>query len=246
MERLATGARSFGLTLTDRHLSMFQVLYQELVDWNQRFNLTAITEYEQVQIRHFLDSLSCLLPLRGQTGRGAPLRCIDVGSGAGFPGLPLKIYCPRMRMVLLEATGKKVDFMAHVAELLGLSDVLPLKGRAEDVAHDPTHREQYDLVVARAVAELSVLAEYTLPFCELGGLIIAQKGASAQEEAQTAEYAISLLGGRMQQVIPVELMGLAEPRYLVVIEKVARTPVQYPRRPGMPAKRPLKADIKPS
>ncbi len=246
MERLATGARSFGLTLTDKHLGMFQVLYQELVDWNERFNLTAITEYEQVQIRHFLDSLSCLLPLRGQSGKGAPLRCIDVGSGAGFPGLPLKIYCPRMHMVLLEATGKKVDFLVHVAARLGLSDVLALKGRAEEVAHDPAHREQYDLAVARAVAELSVLAEYTLPFCALGGLVIAQKGASAQEEAQAAEYAISLLGGRMQQVIPVELLGLAEPRYLVVIEKVARTPAQYPRRPGMPAKRPLMATRGPS
>jgi 16S rRNA (guanine527-N7)-methyltransferase len=243
MERLEIGARSFGLTLTDRHLSMFQVLYQELVDWNQRFNLTAITEYEQVQIRHFLDSLSCLLPLRGQAGRASPLRCIDVGSGAGFPGLPLKIYCPRMHMVLLEATGKKVDFLSHVSARLGLSDVLTLKGRAEEVAHDSAHREEYDVVVARAVADLPVLAEYTLPFCALGGLVIAQKGASAQEEAQAAEYAISVLGGRMQQVVPVELLGLAEPRYLVVIEKVARTPAQYPRRPGMPAKRPLRVQM---
>jgi 16S rRNA (guanine527-N7)-methyltransferase len=142
-------------------------------------------------------------------------------------------------MVLLEATGKKVQFLEHVTAHLGLQHVRPLKGRAEQVSHDETHRENYDLVVARAVAALPVLAEYTLPFCRLGGLVVAQKGASAQEETQEAEHAISLLGGRLRSVIPVTLIGLAEERNLVVIEKIARTPVQYPRRPGMPAKRPL-------
>jgi 16S rRNA (guanine527-N7)-methyltransferase len=142
-------------------------------------------------------------------------------------------------MTLLEATGKKVDFLDHVIDHLGLLDIHAVKGRAEEVAHDTTFREQHDLVFARAVAELPVLAEYTLPFCRLGGLVIAQKGRSAQEEAQSAEYAISILGGQVQRVMPVELQGLAETRNLVVIEKVARTPIKYPRRPGMPAKRPL-------
>ena len=243
MERLKAGTGPFGLTLTNRQLAMFQILYQDLVEWNQRFNLTAITDYEQVQLRHFLDSLSCLLPFAKQPVDRRPhsLRCIDVGSGAGFPGLPIKICCPKMHMVLLEATGKKVQFLAHIIARLGLEEVAPLQGRAEEVAHDPIHRERYDRVVARAVAELRVLAEYTLPFCQLGGLVIAQKGASAQEETHAAEYAISLLGGRVRQVMPVELLGMAETRYLVVVEKVARTPAQYPRRAGIPTKRPLKS-----
>jgi 16S rRNA (guanine527-N7)-methyltransferase len=245
MEQLKRGVRSLGLNLTARHLDQFQILYQELVEWNERFNLTAITEYDQVQIRHFTDSLSCLLALqKGSCGpASAPLRVIDVGSGAGFPGLPIKIVCPRMAMVLLEATAKKVRFLEHVIERLELEDVEPLWGRAEEVAHDPAHRECYDLVFARAVAELPVLAEYTLPFCRMGGLVVAQKGTSAREEAQAAAYGISLLGGRLRQVIPVELLGLAEARHLVVIKKVARTPAKYPRRPGIPAKRPLRGEL---
>jgi 16S rRNA (guanine527-N7)-methyltransferase len=243
MERLKAGARHLQLNLTEQQLSMFQSLYEDLVEWNQRFNLTAITEYEQVQIRHFIDSLSCILAIRQslQTPRPRALQCIDVGSGAGFPGLPLKICCSQMRMVLLEATGKKVDFLEHVIAHLQLKDIQAVKGRAEDIARDPTYRERHDLVFARAVAELPVLAEYTLPFCRLGGRVIAQKGVSAQEETQSAEYAISILGGRVQRLIPVELLGLAETRSLVVIDKVARTPDKYPRRPGVPAKRPLVA-----
>jgi 16S rRNA (guanine527-N7)-methyltransferase len=241
MERLQAGAQAFGLHLTDRQLAMFQTLYEELVDWNERFNLTAITDYEQVQIRHFLDSLSCLLAFRQQPldRTKEPLRCIDIGSGAGFPGLPIKIYWPQIQMVLLEATGKKVDFLEHVVARLGLKGVSAIKGRAEELAHDSAHRERYDVALARAVAGLPVLVEYMLPFCRLGGLAVAQKGASAQEETHAAEQAISFLGGQVQQVIPVELMGLAEQRYLVVLKKVARTPEQYPRRPGMPAKHPL-------
>ena len=241
MEQLVAGARHLGLALTDKQLALFHAFSQEIQEWNQRFNLTAITDYQQVQIRHFVDSLSCLLAFNKQQLclSGQPLRCIDVGSGAGFPRLPLKIYSPRMRMVLLEATGKKIQFLEHVTAHLGLQHVQPLKGRAEQVSHDEAHREKYDLVVARAVAALPVLAEYTLPFCRLGGLVVAQKGASAQEETQAAEHAIALLGGRLRSVIHVEMIGLAEKRNLVVIEKIARTPVRYPRRPGMPAKRPL-------
>ena len=245
MEQLVRGARSLGLNLTDRQLDQFRILYQELVEWNTRFNLTAITEYEQVQIRHLTDSLSCLVALqKGPSGKAlVPLRAIDVGSGAGFPGLPVKIVCSRMTMVLLEATAKKVRFLEHVVERLGLEDVKPLWGRAEKVAHEAAHREGYDLVLARAVAELPVLAEYLLPFCRMGGLVVAQKGASAQEETQAAAYAISLLGGQLRQVIPIELQGLAEARHLVVIDKVARTPDHYPRRTGVPAKRPLRGEL---
>ena len=244
MDRLKAGAQSLGLTLTDQQLATFQVYYQELVGWNKKFNLTAITEYDQVQVRHFVDSLSCLLAMPRPlcSAEGHPLRCIDVGSGAGFPGLPLKIYCSHLELVLLEATAKKVGFLEHVIRHLDLANVQALWGRAEEVAHNPAHREMYDLVVARAVADLAVLAEYTLPLCRPGGRIVAQKGGSAQEEAQSATHAFSLLGGRLRKVIPVELQGLAEDRHLVVIDKVARTPERYPRRPGIPSKRPLKKE----
>ncbi|MBN1642007.1 MAG: 16S rRNA (guanine(527)-N(7))-methyltransferase RsmG [Anaerolineae bacterium] len=241
MERLQAGAGQLGLSLTPQQLAAFQTFYEDLVTWNERFNLTAITEYEQAQIRHFVDSLSCLVAIRqslhAHTAR--PLRAVDIGSGAGFPGIPIKIYCPQMRMVLLEATGKKVDFVRHVIAHLALKEIEAIHGRAEDVAHETAHREQYDLVFARAVADMPVLAEYTLPFCRVGGLVIAQKGTRGLEEAQAAEHAITLLGGQVQRVIPVELLGLAETRHLVVIAKIACTPTRYPRRAGMPAKRPL-------
>lgn len=242
MEQLAAGAQHLGLPLNDRQLRAFQAFFEALVEWNQRFNLTAITEYDQVQIRHFLDSLSCLLAFKYwlPDAYGTALSCIDVGSGAGFPGIPLKIYCSQLKMILLEATGKKVEFLRHVVETLQLKTATPLKGRAEETATDVAHRERYDIVLARAVAELPVLVEYTLPFCRIGGLVIAQKGISAQEEIQAAEYAISVLGGRLKTVIPVELRGLAETRNLILIEKIACTPDKHPRRPGIPAKRPLR------
>jgi 16S rRNA (guanine527-N7)-methyltransferase len=245
MKQLAEGVRHLGLTLSDRQLSLFQTFYEILVDWNQQFNLTAITEYEQVQIRHFLDSLSCLVALRHQkyNKKDIPLSCIDIGSGAGFPGIPIKIYCPQIKLVLLEATGKKVNFLEHLITQLELNDIIPLRGRAEEVAQTPQHREQYDVVLARAVAPLPVLAEYLLPFCRPGGIVIAQKGASAQEETQAAEYAIAVLGGQLKTVLPIELLGLAEIRNLVLIEKSARTPAEYPRRPGIPSKRPLKRTL---
>jgi len=251
MRLLLEGARQLGLDLTDEHRWAFQVYYEELVAWNARFNLTAITEYEQVQVRHFLDSLSCvralvgteyLLPaVPGQAGfrLARPLTCIDVGTGAGFPGLPLKIAFPRLRLTLLEATGKKVKFLEHIVERLGLEDVTVIKGRAEELGQMRNHRESYELVLARAVAELPTLTEYLLPLCRLGGLCIAQKGVGAQAEAASAQRALAVLGGRLRRIIPVELTGLAETRHLVVMEKIARTPEKYPRRPGVPAKRPL-------
>ncbi len=240
MQRLLDGTKTLGLRLTTQQQTTFQLYYEELVAWNQRFNLTAITEYEQVQIRHFLDSLSCLLSdeMRVVLQRHGT-RFIDVGAGAGFPGIPLKIVFPASRLTLLEATGKKVTFLEHLIQLLGLQTSIAIKARAEELAHDPTHREQYDLAVARAVAELPVVVEYTLPFCMVGGWVVAQKGEAGAAEAWSAEKAIALLGGELRRVIPVELPGLPEDRSLVVIKKVSPTPEAYPRRPGIPSKRPL-------
>jgi 16S rRNA (guanine527-N7)-methyltransferase len=237
MESLIAGARELDITLTDHHLLAFETCYRELVDWNQRFNLTAITDREGVLVRHFLDSLSCLKALPGaQLAAGAWV--IDVGTGAGFPGLPLKIVCPGMRLTLLEATRKKVTFLHHVVRVLDLQ-VQVIHGRAEQLGHNPAHREQYDWALARAVAEMPTLAEYLLPLVRVGGTALAQKGEGAAAEVHAADVAIATLGGRVRQLVPVELRGLAETRYLVVVDKVAATPHKYPRRPGMPHKRPL-------
>jgi 16S rRNA (guanine527-N7)-methyltransferase len=252
MKLLSEAARKMGFAMTQAHLDTFQVYYDELIAWNQRFNLTAVTEYDHGQIRHFLDSLTCLLAIGSSKGEcwwpGVPppgTRVIDVGSGAGFPGLPIKILYPRICLTLLEATGKKTEFLKHVVTRLDLDSVTVLHGRAEEVGQDETHREYYDLVLARAVADLPVLVEYLLPLCRLGGKCIAQKGSSAHEELAAAQRAIALLGGEVHYVVPVELSGLAETRHLVVINKVARTPQKYPRRPGVPSKRPLLNDTPP-
>jgi 16S rRNA (guanine527-N7)-methyltransferase len=246
MKLLFEAAQAMGFSLTPAHLKTFQAYYENLLAWNQQVNLTAITEYEHAQIRHFLDSLTCLLALGGEQGGrwlpGVPApgtRVVDVGSGAGFPGLPLKVLYPHLDLTLLEAAAKKADFLKHSVQHLGLGKVTVIHGRAEDLGRDEAHREGYDLALARAVAELNVLVEYLLPLCRMGGKCVAQKGSSAHEELAAAEHAISLLGGRVHYVVPVELPGLAETRHLVVIKKVARTPQKYPRRPGMPSKRPL-------
>jgi 16S rRNA (guanine527-N7)-methyltransferase len=240
MQRLIEGAKALGLRLTAQQQAAFQVYYEELVAWNQKFNLTAITEYEQVQIRHFLDSLSCLLAEETRVALNRPeARTIDVGAGAGFPGIPIKLVYPSVRLTLLEATGKKVTFLEHMIGLLALRRVTAIHARAEELARDPAHREQYDLVLARAVAEMPVVAEYTLPFWKVGGWVIAQKGEAGAAEAWSADQAIKLLGGELRRVVHVELPGLPEDRSLVIIEKVSPTPEAYPRRPGIPSKRPL-------
>jgi 16S rRNA (guanine527-N7)-methyltransferase len=239
MESLVAGTRELGFKLSDSHLAAFRVCYRELVDWNQRFNLTAITDWDGVLVRHFLDSLSCLKALpRAELTDGA--RVVDVGTGAGFPGLALKIVCPGMRLTLLEATRKKVTFLEHMVRELKLKDVEVVHGRAEALGHDALHREQYDWALARAVAEMPTLAEYLLPLVRVGGAALAQKGEGAAAEVHEAEAAIMTLGGRVRQLVPVELLGLAETRYLVVVDKVAAAPEKYPRRPGMPRKSPLR------
>ncbi|HSB89020.1 MAG TPA: 16S rRNA (guanine(527)-N(7))-methyltransferase RsmG [Anaerolineales bacterium] len=228
--------RRYGVSLSRRQLEAFSLYAAELADWNARFNLTAITEPAEVEVRHFLDSLT-LVPYLGRSASG---RLVDVGTGAGFPGLPLRIACPALKVTLIEATGKKADFCRHVVDRLGLEGVAVLHARAEEAGHDPNHRQHYDVAVARAVAAMPVLAEYLLPLVRLGGRAIAQKGESGPAEAHGAEAAIHLLGGRLSQVAPIELPGVADARYLVVVDKVAATPAMYPRRAGTPARHPLR------
>jgi 16S rRNA (guanine527-N7)-methyltransferase len=236
MELLERGAREWGIKLAPEQRESFEVYYQELVAWNEKVNLTAITAYDDVQVKHFLDSLSCLQVLGDFP---AERSCIDIGAGAGFPGLPLKIVRPEMRLTLLEATGKKADFLRHVVELLGLAEVRVLKARAEELGRNPEYRETFQIAVARAVAELAVLVEYALPLLEVGGIFVAQKGREVEEEVEVAQAAVKILGGQIEEVRAVRLPGWDDSRHLVVVRKVTPTPGQYPRRPGIPAKRPL-------
>jgi len=238
MERLKAGAKKLGLELEPRQLEQFDIYYHQLVDWNKRVNLTAITDYEEVQIKHFLDSLTVTLAWRRAIG-SADFRLIDVGTGAGIPGIPLKIAFSDIRLVLLEARAKKAAFLHHITDKLGLDNVEILVGRAEDVAHLSQYRERFDLVLSRAVAPLPILVELALPFCALGGSFIAQKKGDTGEEISQAAKAISLLGGSLREVKRINLDEFTDERRLVVIDKISPTPPRYPRRPGIPSKRPL-------
>ena len=236
-----------GFSLSPGQVAAFDEYSRELHDWNARFNLTAITEPEQIEVRHYLDSLAlapALAALDGvplQTLLGRNLRAADVGAGAGLPGLALRIVWPRLNLTCIEATGKKVRFMEHVSSTLGLTEVSFVQGRAEELALRPPHREAYDLVMARAVATLPTLVEYLLPLARRGGRVVAYKGSAAHEEALAAEEAIRLLGGQLRKLISVEVPGLAETRVIVVIDKVRPTPDAYPRSRGLPRKQPLGA-----
>lgn len=234
---LQTGASQLGLDLTTGQLEQFAAYYRELVDWNSRVNLTSITGYKEVQVVHFLDSLSVIQAFKANDK--SP-RIIDVGSGAGLPGLPLKIIYPAIKLTLLEATAKKTAFLNHLVSELGLGDVEIITGRAEEIAHKMEYREVFDIVLSRGVAPLATLAELTLPFCAVGGLFVSQKKGDIQDELKDSQAAISLLGGKIKKILDFRLDGLDDERKLVVIEKVSPTPPKYPRRPGMPAKRPLR------
>ncbi len=234
-EEFAAWAAALGAPLLPEQLAQFAAYEALLLAWNERIALTAIRELRQIRIRHFLDALSCAAatgPLDGQ-------RLIDVGSGAGLPGLPLKILYPGLRLTLVDSVAKKARFLELVAAELGLGGVAVIADRAETLGQDAAHREGYDWAVARAVAELPVLAELLLPLCRVGGRVLAQKGESAADELAAAGPAIAALGGGAAQLIPVRLPETEATHYLVTIDKAAPTDPRYPRRVGVPAKRPL-------
>jgi 16S rRNA (guanine527-N7)-methyltransferase len=235
-ELLVSTAQSWGLTLSEQQIDQFAIYERELRAWNERLNLTAITDQRGITVRHFLDSLSCAV-YWGKT----PESLIDIGTGAGFPGLPLKILCPEMQLTLVESIEKKAGFLRFMAQELGLEQVEVCVERAERIGHNPDHRERYEISTARAVAELRALAEYCLPLCRVGGKFLAPKGGQTELEVQDARIAIGTLGGRIAQIEHVDLPD-ADQRTIVIIEKRSHTPKQYPRAVGVPTKRPIQGN----
>jgi len=228
------GLRQLCIELTDEQLNQFLRYQQELLDWNTRMNLTSITNNEEVLTKHFLDSLSLLMAY------DAPLaHVLDIGSGAGFPGLPLKILRPQWHVVLLEATGKKVTFMRHIIETLHLHNVKAVHGRAEELAHKADYRASFDLVTARAVASIPTLLEFATPFTRSGGTMIFPKKGDLTGELARGKRAASQLGARFRDDILVTLPGLDDGRRLLVWEQVSKCPEQYPRSGSLMAKKPL-------
>jgi len=237
MERLIAGAKSLGLYLASEQVEQFETYYQELMLWNRRVNLTTIVDYEEVQVKHFLDSLTIVLAVKDMS---RPLRLLDLGAGAGLPGVPLKILFPSIHLILLDSMGKKTGFLSHLVAKLGLERVEVLTARAEDLAREGNYREQFALVLSRAVARLPTLVELAMPFCALGGSFIAQKKGEIEAEVEQATTAITVMGGRLREVMRFTLEELGEERALVIIDKLSATPDGYPRRVGIPTKRPLK------
>lgn len=242
---LIEGARTLGLELTPAQLAQFETYRRELLDWNARINLTAITDPVEVDRLLFLDSLTCLIALRPRFSQpnsspsGPAPSLIDVGAGAGFPGLPLKLVWPDVELTLAESVGKKVAFLQHIVERLGLTGVTVIQARAEDLGQDRRYRERFDWAVARAVAPLNVLAEYLLPLVKCGGAMVAPKKGDVSAEIDAAASAIAKLGGDALTVTPVRTPGLTDGRVIVSAPKFRPTPAAFPRRAGLPAKRPL-------
>jgi 16S rRNA (guanine527-N7)-methyltransferase len=228
-------AERFGVTINPAQAAALQTIHEDLIDWNTRINLTAITEPDAVRVRHLLDSLSLSLVVAFAEG----MRVIDVGTGAGFPGLVIAVMYPGVDITLMDSTGKKLKFADHIAQKLGLDNVRTLHMRAEDAGRDRKHREQYDVVLARAVARLPALLEYTLPLLRVDGAFIGMKGTTAFEEVDDAGPALRVLGGKVADVIPVDLPLQEHPHYLIPVSKVKPTPKDYPRLPGTPTREPI-------
>jgi len=237
MQGLIAGGERLGLHLTHEQVEQFETYYRELILWNRRVNLTAIVDYDEVQVKHFLDSLTIVLAVKDMPHS---LRLLDLGAGAGLPGIPLKILFPNIHLALLDSVGKKTSFLRHLVARLGLDQVEVLTARAEDLAREESYREQFDLVLSRGVAKLPTLVELALPFCALGGSFIAQKKGEIDAEVEQATRAIDVLGGRLREVMRVRLEELGEERVLVIIDKLSTTPQGYPRRAGVPTRHPLK------
>lgn len=224
-----------GMSLTERQFAQFDRFYELLVEWNKVMNLTGITEYEEVNEKHFIDSLSIVKAV----DIGKINTVIDIGTGAGFPGIPLKIAFPHLKITLLDSLNKRIKFLNTVIEELDLKDIHTIHGRAEDYARQSEYREQYDLGVSRAVANLATLSEYCIPYIRIGGIFVSYKSGEIDEEVTAAQTAIKILGGKQREVVKFQLPGSDIGRSFVKIEKVKPTGKKFPRKSGMPSKEPI-------
>jgi 16S rRNA (guanine527-N7)-methyltransferase len=236
-EQFSQALAQQGFTLNDKQISAFATYYQQLVAVNQHVNLTRITAEDDVYLKHFYDSLTILFAFADFLPQGCAL--CDVGSGAGFPSIPLKIVRPDLKITIIDSLNKRLKFLADLAQKLELTNLQLLHGRAEDLGQAKEWREQFDLVTARAVARMSVLSEYCLPFVKQGGYFIAMKGPKAKLELADARSALKKLGGQVEQVQTLALPGDDEERNLLLIKKIKATPHKYPRQAGIPNKKPL-------
>ena len=227
--------KEIGLSLTDRQYEQFDQYYDILVEWNKVMNLTGITEYEEVNEKHFLDSLSIVK----SCDMTKVSSLIDVGTGAGFPGIPLKIVFPEIKVVLLDSLNKRIRFLNEVIAKLGLNGIETIHGRAEDFAKKADYREKFDLCVSRAVANLATLSEYCLPYVKVGGYFVPYKSEEVDEEVEQARNAAKILGGRIEEVYKFKLQGTEIGRSFIKIKKIKSTAKKYPRKAGLPAKEPL-------
>lgn len=227
-------ANQIGIDLTDKQLAQFQTYYEMLVETNKVMNLTAITQKDEVIIKHFLDSIAVIayMDLNHK-------KVLDVGTGAGFPGIPIKIVCPDAEVVLLDSLNKRVNFLNEVTTALELDGITAIHGRAEDMAREKAHRGQYDVVVSRAVANLATLSEYDIPFLKISGCFISYKSGNIDDEVKDSKNAIFLCGGKLNRVEKFTLKTTDMERSFVFIDKVKNTPKMYPRKSGTPAKQPL-------
>lgn len=240
MEQLKRKSEALNIVLNEKQLAMFKTYYEMLVEKNKVMNLTAITEKNEVIDKHFMDSIS----LKKAMDVTKPVKVLDLGTGAGFPGIPLKIAYPNLRVTLLDSLNKRIKFLQEVIEELSLEEIDAIHGRAEDYAKQSEYREQFDVCVSRAVANLATLSEYCLPYVKQGGCFISYKSGAVQEELEQSKKAIKELGGRVKEVIPFVLPDTDIERTFVVIEKVKQTPKKYPRKAGLPSKEPIGLEIK--
>lgn len=231
---LKTGLNKIGIEVNARQLEQFELYYKLLCEWNEKINLTAITQKDEVYLKHFIDSAVCLCH------HDIVGKVIDVGTGAGFPGLVLKILKPEIKLTLLDSLNKRIDFLRNVGETLGFSDIEYVHSRAEDAGKDKKYREQFDFTVARAVANLSTLSEYCLPFVKVGGYFLSMKGPDATEEIETAKTALNKLGGELMDYKIYNLPDSDINHSVICIKKLRQTPPAYPRKAGKPSKEPLK------
>lgn len=235
-ELLKSSAASIGVELSDIQISQFIKYHEILVEWNSFMNLTAITEFNEVIDKHFIDSLAICEYVNFKNGDSL----IDIGTGAGFPGIPLKIVFPELRITLLDSLNKRIKFLDTVIESLGLENVETIHGRAEDFAKQQSYREKYDFVISRAVANLATLSELCIPFAKEDKYFISYKAEKCNEELEDAKKAISILGGKVEKQIEYKLPDTDMNRNLLLIKKVKSTPKKYPRKAGTPAKEPIK------